>query len=160
MNTKPNTKRITDFLDAIDWLFQVQNFERELIIKDRGCEDEENSTAADISFNERYQMMTISIYPCFFKETLERQRKMLLHELIHTITLPLKTATYGLLDGKFITKDEVDKLNERETSQFENILDALLQGKKHYAKDAYNNYLKENGKKPRRLHKKSNKTNK
>jgi len=141
-----DTKRITNFLDGIEWLFQIQNFERKVILKDNDCGEDGEHTCAEIYFGERYQTIEISIYPCFFKEKLEDQRKILLHELIHTITLPLKTATYGLLDGKFITKDEVDKLNEIETSKIENILDALLKGTKHYAKDAYSKYLNINKK--------------
>jgi hypothetical protein len=84
---------------------------------------------------------------------------MLLHELIHTITLPQKHLATKLLDGKLVTPDEIDRENEKETSKFENILDALLRNKKHYAKTAYDKFIKTN-EKPRRLHNRTTKKNK
>lgn len=73
---------------------------------------------------------------------MEEQRKMILHELCHTITLPSKILFYDFIDGnRTATKDQSLFLNERETSQIENIIDGLLQGKFKYATKAYAKYI-------------------
>jgi hypothetical protein len=54
---------------------------------------------------------------------------------------------YSLNEGKLVTLDQVRKINETETSKISNILDVLLSDKepnKHYARIAYQNYLKDN----------------
>ena len=72
------TKRIIKFLEEIDWLFSLNNFDRKIILKK---EDEENKYG-EIIYDEIYQTITINLYPCFFKQKLEEQRKILLHELL------------------------------------------------------------------------------
>lgn len=135
-----NKTRIQNFLNAIDWLFQVNNFEKEIIFKEK--DDPDREIAAQILFREDYQDITVYIYPCFLKEPKDKQRKILLHELCHSITIPTKTALYDFIDGKFVTPERIRELNEQETSKIENILDGLLRGRLRYAKAAYENYLK------------------
>lgn len=134
-----NIKRIEDFLEDIQWLFQIQNFDRKLTL----LKEDDGEKKAEIIYDEEYQTIKISLYPLFFKEKLEAQRKTLLHELCHTITLPQKILFYEFIDGtKTATKDQSLFLNERETSQIENIIDGLLRGKFAYAKKAYSDFIK------------------
>ena len=135
---KKNQKRIQDFLEKMDWLFCTNNFDRSIIWKEKDKDD----MAAEITYDEKYQNLDIDIYPCFFTQTLKQQRKILLHELIHSITLPNKIALHDFLDGKFITPQEVVKINETETSKIENIFDGLLRGRLKYAVKAYKEYLR------------------
>ena len=135
------SKRIRDFFNAIDWMFQINNFSKVIEIS-KVDDPEENRTLAKITFDETYQQVTVTIYPDFYKQTVQDQRKCLLHELCHSITLPSKTALHHLLDGKLVTPDRIREINERETSQIENIIDQLLQGRLRYAVKAYQNYAK------------------
>lgn len=136
--TKKESKRVQDFLESIDWFFALNNFDREIVIK----EQDTDNIAAEFSFREEYQSVTVKIYPCFWTHSLADQRKMLLHELCHSITLPSKAVAYGLLDGKLTTFDRIKDINEEATSKIENMLDSLLRGRKTYAKKAYKDYLK------------------
>ena len=131
------TKRIIKFLEEIDWLFNLNNFDRKITLKK---EDDENK-CGEIIYDEIYQTNTINLYPCFFKQKLEEQRKILLHELIHSITLPSKIAMTELLNGYLITPQRINSINEIETSKIENIIDGLLQNRLSYSKKAYKNYL-------------------
>ena len=137
-NLSKNEKRIQEFLEKMDWLFCTNNHDRIIIWKEKDKDD----VAAQITYNEEYQSIDIDIYPCFFTQNLETQRKTLLHELIHSITLPSKIALQDFLDGKFITPQEIRKINETETSKIENIMDGLLRGRLKYAVKAYKEYLK------------------
>lgn len=131
-------KRIQKLLESLDWMFQINNLQRDMVLKEK---DEENK-AAEVVYDESYQNITINIYPCFFEHDLKNQRKMILHELCHTITLPSKLALHDFLDGKLVTPDAIYRINEKATSKIENLLDSLLRGKLQYASKAYKEYLK------------------
>ena len=132
-------ERIENFLENIQWLFQIQNYDRKFSI----LKADDGEKKAEIHYDEEYQTIKISLYPLFFKSKLEDQRKILLHELCHTLTLPQKILFFDFIDGtKTATKDQSIFLNERETSQIENIIDGLLQGKFTYAKKAYRDFIK------------------
>lgn len=146
MNKKQTIKRVENFLSDIDGLFSVQNFEKTIVIK----ENNSDNLLCEISYEEDYQRITVYIYPIFFNEKPKNQRKSLLHELCHTITVPSKVLSYRLLDGKAVSFEEFKNENERATSKIENIIDGLLSGKKEYAKIAYSNYIKEDKPKMKR----------
>lgn len=131
-------KRITKFLNNIDWMFEINNHEKDVVFEK---EDLEPNRYAEIEFEEKYHRMTVYIYPEFFKQDLQNQRKTLLHELCHTLTLPSKLIACELVDGKMHTKDHISHANEVLTSKLEHILDALLQGRLKYAREAYKDYL-------------------
>ena len=134
------TKKIVDLLDELQWLFHLNNYDRQLNLEHK---DEDNK-GAQITFEEEYQRITLDIYPCFFKETPEEQRKMILHELCHTITIPLKVLANDLADGVLVTRQQIKEESERSTSKIENILNGLLQDRLVYAKQGYKNYIKKN----------------
>jgi len=137
-----NIKPIEELLEGLQWLFGIQNYDRSIVLKDKDEEREDEYCYAEIYFGEKYQEIELTIYPHFFKKTIEEQRKIILHELCHSITIPNKDAGYKLLDGVLVTKRELDFINERETSQVENILDGLLRGRLKYALKAYQEYGK------------------
>lgn len=136
--TERQKKRIMKFLEDMQWLFQVQNYDRKLTL----MKENDGDKCAEVTFNEDYQRIKIKIYPCFFEETLVEQRKALLHEFCHTITIPMNKIMIDFIQGKSVTEETACNIHERSTSQIENILDGLLQGKLSYARRAYKNYLK------------------
>ena len=143
MKQEQTKKRIRKFFEGMDWLFQIQNLSKKI----EWMKEEEDGKCAEVIYREDYQTITIKIYPCFFQEHPEDQRKALLHELCHVITIPMNKLTVEFMQGKAVTDETVRSIHERSTSQIENILDVLLQGRLCYAKKAYNDYL---GKKKKR----------
>lgn len=133
-----NKKRVVKFLEDMQWLFQVQNYERKLSIMKEDLDDK----CAEVIFNEDYQRIQIKLFPCFFEQTLEEQRKALLHEFCHTITIPMNKLTIDFMSGKAVTEETVRTVHERSTSQIENIVDGLLRLRFAYARKGYNHYLK------------------
>jgi len=133
-----NKKRILKFLEAMDWMFSLQNFTTELIF----IKNQKGQQTAEVFYDEKYQNIIIKIYPDFLEEEFINQRKILLHELCHSITLPSKTIFYDFIDGKAITKEQITEINEKATSQIENLLDSLLRNRLLYAKKAYADYIK------------------
>lgn len=131
-----NKKRVIELLEQFDWMFGVKNFDRRLI----WVEKEEGDKMAEIFFVEDYQQIDISLYPLFLTKSLNEQRKALLHEFCHIITLPSKQALHDLINGKFVTEERSREINETATSKIENLLDKLLQGQLTYAQEAYKKY--------------------
>ena len=130
-------KKIIDLVNGLQWLFNVNGFEREIIFE----KENEKGKGAEIIYEENYQRLTIKIYPLFFEESLDFQRKIILHELCHCLTMPQKLLSCDLNDGLLVTINQIKTENERATSRIENILDGLLQGRLKYAKEAYEKYL-------------------
>lgn len=135
---KRKKEKALKFLEDIQWLFQVQNYEKTIEI----MKEDEDEKCAEVTFTEDYQRIKVKLYPCFFEQTAKEQRKALLHELCHTITIPMNRAFVEFMEGKAVTQETARVLHERATSQIENIIDGLLQGRFSYARKAYNNYLK------------------
>lgn len=115
-------KQINLYLTKLDWLFGLQHFDKKIIIKEK----DEDEKAAEIITDIPYQLINVYIYPCFFKEEEKDQKKMLVHELCHTITAQHKLSTYDILDGKFIPKKRINEINEEATSKIENIIWGFL----------------------------------
>jgi hypothetical protein len=145
-----NIKPIEELLEGLQWLFGIQNYERSILVKDKDEEKEDGTSCAEIYFGDKYQEIELTLYPSFFKKNLEEQRKVILHELCHTLTIPSKDAGYKLLNGGLVTPRELDFINEKETSQLENILDGLLRGRLKYSLEVYQNYGKTKKRKNRK----------
>jgi hypothetical protein len=143
--------RITRFLDEMQWLFSINNYDRNIIF----AEKDSDHTAAKIECDERYQRITLTIYPHFLTLELEDQRKALLHELCHVWTLDSKALTFDLLEGTHVTFEQAKNVNEVLTSRLENVLNGLLSDRLKYAKTGYKNYLK---KKKNGTNKRTNRT--
>lgn len=145
MNREQVKNRVRIFFEGMDWLFQIQNLSKKI----DWMKEDEDGKAAEVIYREDYQTITIKIYPCFFEEEPEEQRKVLLHELCHVITIPMNRLTIEFMQGKAVTDETVRSIHERCTSQIENILDGLLQKRLQYAVRTYGEYLskKKKGKK-------------
>ena len=132
-----NKKKIIDFIESLELLFDLSNYERTIKFEER----DEDETAATIAIDEQYQRYTIKIYPCLFTYPLKTQRKYLLHEFCHKLVSPLQDDLVDISKGNFIPEWILKEHVEKVTSNIEIILDGLLQNKKNYAKQAYNKYL-------------------
>ncbi len=135
-------QRVKQFLDEIDCMFQTNCFEHNIIFYKHDEQDNGNDKIAEIYYDSKYQQIEIRIWPIFKKKPLRMQRKVLLHELCHIITIPSKVAMRKSIDGFLVHKEEIETINETETSKIENIIDLLMTGCLRYAKRAYTNYLK------------------
>lgn len=128
-----------DLLEQMDWFFAMKNHERDLFI----CKEEKQdcpSCAAEITMNERYSRISIRLYPPFWEQPLENQRETLLHEMCHTLILPVQHEATELLDGKLRTSDQVAYAVENSTSRVTIIIDALLCNGRKFMRDAYRKY--------------------
>lgn len=134
-------EKILALLEQFDWMFGVQNFHRNLVYKENDETSNGSLKTAEIFFYEDYQELEIDLFPEFFKSSFQDQRKILLHEFCHVITIPSKKIAFDLLDGRLVTPDKIKDVNEEATSKIENLLDQLLRGNLTYAREAYKNYL-------------------
>lgn len=148
--TKKEEKALQELLDSFDWFFGVKRLERGIVYK----KEDEGMKSAEIKYEEDYQRITLYFYPCFWEGSLKERRKTILHEYCHIITIPSKVGMRELLDGKLITYDRIQEINERETSQIENIIDCLLQGHADYFPKAYKQYINEKMQKVRSVKRK------
>lgn len=135
--TRVEEKRVFDLLEQLEYLFMVNGYSRSVSFK----KTDVGVTAADVSIDRSYQRIHISIYPIFWEEDLQDQRKALLHEFCHTVTVPVQEVGEDLLKGKLRTSDELQKAVEETTSRVENLLDAQLRGRNRYARIAYKKYI-------------------
>jgi hypothetical protein len=129
--------KVRDFLDDIQCAFECQNFERSIKFED----SDQDNNMCDVRYQEDYQRFSITIYPVFKTYPPEDQRKALLHELSHIITIPLSKINEDILNGTFHSRRDMRFAVERATSKIENILDGLLTGRLSYAVKAYARYL-------------------
>ena len=137
---KHNIKRITDFLEKIDWMFEINNFERTIKIIDTQPEEQPN-LAAEVLPDMTYRELTIKLYPRFWEISLDLQRKALLHELTHTLLQNTKMFAIDLLSGSFHSEADIKNENEIATTKITHIIDCLFLGNLRYAKKAYKKYV-------------------
>lgn len=141
-NTK---KKIEKFLNDIDWLFELNNYQKFIRYKDKDVEREEegDKLLADVETRHDYKDVTINIYPKFLELNLEQQCRTLIHELSHTFTHESRENSISLLKGKLIVEDKICHDNERLTETISDLIFTLAQGKRIYVGEAIKEYLKE-----------------
>lgn len=137
MNDKLIIKKIHKLLDELTPLFCLQSYDKAVTIK----EDDNNSWVASVSIDDVYKTINVDIYPLFFKESPQKQRRAILHELSHTITTCNFYDALDILKGKFITARHLEDEMERANCMLEYILDLLLIGDGAEFKKAYKEYL-------------------
>lgn len=142
MPNKKQKKRVLDFLSAVEWAFELNNYDRNIVFSKEPKDVGVGECQAEIHVDYSYKNVNITIYPSFWKENLEEQRKILLHELCHSIVASLTLCADNLLDGLFVSRQMIDRENERTTSAITHLLDMLLTGNMKYFKKAYKDYLK------------------
>lgn len=143
--TKHEEKKVWELIEDLSWLFGINQFERTLkFMKSQEKVDASGGgdSAASIDVDRPYQRFTIRIFPAFWSTDRKFQRKCILHEIAHTLPLPLESIIEDLQDGKLRTKQEFIDASEEVVSKMENILDRLLGRRSKWPFKAYQNYLK------------------
>ena len=132
-------KQISKYLSQIDWLFSLQNYDKKVIFAYDPCQ-ENVKCEAEITVRRDYQDIEIIIYPIFLNNNDEYQKKILIHELCHSLVSDFKKISVSLLSGKLITGERINDVNEETTSRIENIIWGFMTNK-------YDGLLKELNKK-------------
>lgn len=86
----------------------------------------DTTVAAECTPDEQYRHAIIRFYPPFFKEDLDAQKDIILHELCHIITGIQNNLLCKSHNGKAVTPSERHEAFERETSWMAEIISALL----------------------------------
>jgi hypothetical protein len=142
MDLRQNEKKIMKLLEQLDWMFSIQNFERSIIFEKEEEYFNDDPVFCRVAYDEAYQRVIIYFYPHFFRTGLKKQREILLHEFVHTITIPLYRMARNLHNGQLYTPEQIRQEHEQATSKIEKLLDKLLCGGMRYAKVAYKEYLR------------------
>lgn len=127
-----------DFLSDMQYLFALQNYDRTVVFKTEPNEDK----AASVYVEEDYQRIKISIYPCFWGNSLKNQAEYLLHEFCHYLVLPIDMVAYNALTGKMESSEHRRVALEKSVSSIANIIDSFLTGHKSLEMKIYQKYFK------------------
>ena len=138
--TKKQKAKLRLLMEQLDWFYGVSNQDRHIVFCKEAKQKDEN-TAADIIVNEKYQRLTIHIYPTFWDSTEEEQREYITHEYTHYLINPIQKIAAQLHDGRFHTVDDIVDAVEKSTSSVAIMIDALLSGHRKYMIRAYKDYL-------------------
>ena len=139
-----NLSRVQDFLSKIEWMFELNNFERSIELI-RVQPEDEPTLAAEVTPDMIYREMIIKLYPHFWGLSLDLQRKVLLHELVHTLIQNTRMFAVDLLHGSSHSEQEIKHENEIAVSRITYLLDHLLRNRLGYAKKAYREYSRSLG---------------
>ncbi len=141
MVLSPKNQKVIDFLESVEWLFDMQNYTRDVAFYTKEKTEEAN-VLADIVTNHTYRVLNVNIYPRFFRVSKEEQCRALIHELCHTITEDIHCDWCEMYAGKFVREAEAIHHRERATEQIAYIIFQLWQGNKKYLWEAISKYLK------------------
>lgn len=130
--------KINEFLDEMGWVFEIQHYKQYI----KYSKEQRDNVGAEIAVRHKYRDITITIYPCFFELNRTEQCKVLLHELSHIFTTPMKVNAINLLLGKFVTEDQIRYDDERLTETISDFIFNLAIGKRKYVKRAIEKYCK------------------
>lgn len=150
--TSGERKNICTLLEQLDWFFGVATYDRKLEYvheEKKSDKHEGRSVMADVLCEHDYQRLRIRLYPCFWEESTEGQRKGLLHEYCHILPARLQEHARNNWRERLVPEHIFDSAVEELTSSIENRLDALLRGRSQYMMKAYATYVA----KPKPVHK-------
>lgn len=129
-------KHTRDLVKKLTRLFALENYDRSF----QYPKEDYEGTAASVHIEEDYQRVCIKLYPVFFKDSAENQKKYLLHEFCHTITHELVNMCDKMINGTFISRDQIKTGCERTTSKATIIIENLLLGYEPAASSAYRTF--------------------
>ena len=138
--TKTQKRKLVALMEQLDWFYGVSNQERHLHYA-KEQDPESPDCTADISVDEPYQRIHITIYPSFWKASEDTQREYITHEYTHYLVQPLQRIAKNLQKGRLHTEKDISDAVEKVTSSVAIMVDALLSGHRRYMLRAYKNYL-------------------
>lgn len=133
-------EKVKDFCRVLAEVFKITNWD--IYIKEKT-----GSGNADVSIDHRYQMLTLSVYPNFFKEDVEYQARTLIHEFCHLFNVPLYNLLEKTQEGKMITQEHADDILENCNMRAERVIIGILTSNK--LKEAYEIYTRGNPERPK-----------
>lgn len=114
-----------------DWLLLNEwHISSQYGLDDKG--DSPFQTFAEIDVNEVYKKARITFFPCFFKDSLEEQEKIIIHELCHCITEPAFDIMINQHNGVAYHKHQHSDCIETITQRMTNAIHLVS---KHYGKN-------------------------
>lgn len=147
--TEKQKRKLANLMEQLDWFFGVSNQERYIVYCKKEKENNDG-TAADIIVNEKYQRITIHIYPLFWDSTEDEQREYITHEYTHYLINPVQKIAEDLQKGRLHTEEDITDAVEKSTSGVAIMIDALLSGHRRYMIKAYKKYLSKTKKKKKK----------
>lgn len=85
-----------------------------------------DNIAAECTPDWSYKRATLRFYPPFFKESLDQQKEIILHEMLHIITGVQNALLCKAHDGQYVSPSERHEAFEHETSWLTHIIADLL----------------------------------
>lgn len=111
-------KYIDGLIEKYKKEFQLGNMEWEV----KYPEKDNDNIEADIVVDDRYQRITLRLYPILLKNKKDYIKAALIHEFCHVITQGQLDLLRDLHNNKQVTKDAIETANEKATSMMANIL--------------------------------------
>lgn len=89
------------------------------------------ATRAEVVCDPTYEEATITVFPAFDSADREEKEGVIVHELTHCLTEPQYRLNLSLMEGKLVTEDEAQRVNESTTERMAKLLiKAWKSGKK------------------------------
>lgn len=85
-------------------------------------EKDNDNVEADIIVDDKYQRITLKIYPMLLKMKKDYIKSVIIHEFCHVITQGQLDLLTDMRNGNLVTKDMIETANEKSTSLMANIL--------------------------------------
>jgi hypothetical protein len=117
-------EQVQKVLNKLIPVFFLQGWDIEIEISEKPGRNTE--VAAEIYVLNRYKDATITIYPHYFKQSKETQKRVLIHELCHIISGIQNGLLQVARQGEIVPEHEASYAYEEETSWFEKIIAAQL----------------------------------
>lgn len=142
MKHKLQKAKILKFIESVDFLFDLNNYTKEIEYKKIDKEEHGWDVLAQVTTDTTYRKIYLEIFPAFFTKDKEEQCKTLIHELSHSITEDLFDCYNNMYKWSFVTTEEARHAREKTTEQVAYLLFELGSGRKKYFSEAIAEYLK------------------
>lgn len=125
VQTKKNLALVTQLIDELKPILFLEGWTIVVKLYDGPSADNTEALAMCSSKNQ-YKDTYLDFFPSFFEQDLERQRSVVLHELLHIITAIQNGLIQSARGGNAVSPAEASYAYEEETSWIEKIISALL----------------------------------
>lgn len=130
MPTEKDQKRIRSYLEEARKALFLQHWDFSLEYAKEDVTERGYNVDAECSAKWEYEEATIVMYPGFWKQSPDYQRRAIFHEVAHCITQPINIIFRAMVNGEIVTQAEKCRLNEWMTSKIAVIALDKTAGKK------------------------------
>lgn len=93
-------------------------------------EEDKDNRLADIEIDGKYLNFKLNIYPLLEEMYKDKKYKevaeVILHEMCHLLTEPLYELVCNMVEGKFVTSENLEDVRERQTQRITNTISNLI----------------------------------